>query len=124
MLLTHVAWQEAGRKRYGANTSTWRFACPSCGFVATPADWREAGAPEGAIAFSCVGRWLGPSTDAFQIGAESPKGPCNYAGGGLFRINPIGVMDPDLGASQIHQIFDFADEPLLSTYSAAEREKA
>jgi hypothetical protein len=32
-------------------------------------------------------------------------GPCNYAGGGLFRLNPVTVVDPD-GIE--NHAFDFA----------------
>lgn len=41
----------------------------------------QAEAPESAIAFSCIGRWLKTRFEAFTKG----KSPCNYAGGGLFQ---------------------------------------
>lgn len=55
-------------------------------------DWVAAGAGEGEIAFSCVGRRNPAFTD------------CDYAGGGLFRLNPIKVVMPDGGISET---FDF-----------------
>ncbi len=79
-----------------------RFVCPSCGNVATPEDWHKAGAPANTIAFSCVGRWMPNSTATIF---EKGKGPCNYAGGGLFRLNPVIVESGDAK----HEIFEFAE---------------
>lgn len=95
-------WLAEGRRRFGDDQSAWRFVCPSCGHVASVADYKVAGAPEGAVAFSCVGRFLPKREDAFQPG----KGPCNYAGGGLFRVNPVTVVRDDGAESYV---FDFAD---------------
>jgi hypothetical protein len=98
-------WKKAAKERYGDNPLLWRFRCPSCGHVASVGDWKSAGANEGAIAFSCVGGWTG-GRDAF---GKEGAGPCNYAGGGLFRISPILVTDED---EHEHLVFDFADKPL------------
>jgi hypothetical protein len=101
--LTHDEWMAEGTKRFGADMMSWRFVCPRCGHVATPADWRAAGAPQSAAAFSCVGRWLpGEPRDAFKPG----PGPCNYAGGGLFRLNPVHVLED----GKRHEVFAFAQE--------------
>jgi hypothetical protein len=32
------------------------------------------------------------------------KGPCDYAGGGLIRLNPVTVVDGD----KTHDVFEFA----------------
>jgi hypothetical protein len=88
-------WEAEGARRFGPDRMTWKFVCPSCGHVASAADWRNAGAPSGAVAFSCVGRWL---KNPKRMG-ERP-GPCNYAGGGLFAINPLDVDGL--------RVFDFA----------------
>ena len=104
--LTVIEWTAAGRERYGTDKRAWRFRCPSCGHVATALDWQAAGAPEGAIAFSCVGRY-DESVPAETVKANAFKnagGPCNYAGGGLFGLNPVRVEGLD--------VFDFADRPL------------
>jgi len=63
-------------------------------------------------AFSCIGRLETPATDAFS----GKKGPCNYAGGGLFQLNPIYVEYPadprlSLGPRTVRH-FGFADDPL------------
>jgi len=93
-------WRREAIRLFGRDPMKWRFICPSCGHVASVQDWKDAGAPEGTIAFSCVGRWLGKKEDAFQKG----KSPCNYAGGGLFRINPVSVTID----GTVHKYFDFA----------------
>lgn len=110
--ISYDQWSSEGARRYGDDRMAWRFVCPSCGHVATPDDWQKAGASEGAIAFSCVGRWSGVNKQAF---AREGNGPCNYAGGGLFRINPV-LIDRD---GREHSVFDFADEPLVATQEDA-----
>lgn len=97
-------WEEAGAKLFGPKKSLWQFVCPSCGYIALPQAWKQAGG-EAAIAFSCVGRFLNKKVkvyDAFQKG----KSPCNYAGGGLFRINPVRIKRSEKEGGDIH-IFDF-----------------
>jgi len=36
-------WHAEGRRRFGVLFTRWRFACPSCGVVHTPADAEAAG---------------------------------------------------------------------------------
>lgn len=67
---------------------------------------KAAGVPHSAMAFSCIGRWLPEKSEAFS---DSP-GPCNYAGGGLFRLNPVTIVNADGTESQV---FDFAERPLV-----------
>lgn len=93
-------WHAEGVELFGPDELAWRFVCPSCGHVATPNDWKAAEAPEGAVAFSCVGRWM-PETKG-EIFAKS--GPCNYAGGGLFGLNPVRIV---LDNGKEHRIFAF-----------------
>lgn len=85
--LTRDEWWAEARARFGDDPMAWRFVCPSCKHVASLRDWKEAGAAEGEWAFSCVGRRLTGSAEAFK----GQGGPCNYAGGGLFRLNPVTV---------------------------------
>jgi len=96
-------WREEGKRRFGDDMSHWRFVCPACGHVASVADWMAAKAPDGAIAFSCIGRYLpGKPREAFV--ADETAGPCNYAGGGLFALNPVTVI-----SDKDHHVFDFAE---------------
>jgi hypothetical protein len=103
--MTQAEWKAEAAKRFGNDSSKWKFVCPSCGHIASVEDWKKAGAEEGAIAFSCVGRWDGHMhQDAFP--KKKGKGPCNYAGGGLFRINPVEVIEPN---GYKHHVFAFAE---------------
>ena len=106
--LTHQKWEAEGTHRFGLDKMGWRFVCPCCGFVASARDYEAAGAPETAVAFSCVGRWAGAAREAFEAGKRRP-GPCNYAGGGLFGLNPVTVT---VEGAPDHHMFEFADEVL------------
>ncbi len=101
--MTQAEWYAEAERRFGEHTRHWKFVCPICKHVASHADYREAGAPDGAVGFSCIGRYLPGPRDAF--GGEGP-GPCNYTGGGLFPLNPIIVVD-ERGVE--HVMFAFAD---------------
>jgi hypothetical protein len=103
--VTKEEWIADAERRFGKDQMAWRFVCPSCGHVATPADWKNAKAPEGTVAFSCIGRWTG-ADDSKTF--KKAGGPCIYAGGGLFKINPVTVIDED---GREHELFDFAPRP-------------
>jgi hypothetical protein len=98
--MTEAEWKAKGRELFGENGEDWEFVCPLCKHVAKVRDWRKAGAPDGAIAFSCVGRWAGAKREAFGKG----PGPCDYAGGGLFGFNPVLVI-PEGGEG--YRVFAF-----------------
>jgi len=97
---THDEWKNEAVKRFGIDSTKWKFKCPSCGYIATTQEWRDAGAPDGAIAFSCVGRYTGSKK---QMG-DKTGGPCNYTTGGLFNISPVLIKFDDGEMSA----FDFA----------------
>jgi hypothetical protein len=92
-VLTEAAWLELGDSLFGPDRMQWRFTCPLCKTEMSPGDYKEAGAPETAVAFSCVDRWR----DA---------GKCNYAGGGLFKLNPVTVQRASGGETTV---FAFAE---------------
>lgn len=100
--LSEAAWRALGTRLFGPDTMAWRFVCPACGHVASAADWFNAGARSGAAGFSCVGRWTG-ATASF----DDKTRPCTYAGGGLFRLNPVHVTRAD---GNVVQMFAFADD--------------
>lgn len=106
--LTEAEWRAEGERLFGADQLAWRFKCPVCSHVAATRDWQSAGVPSSAVAFSCVGRWLPGSSDAFSGGS----GPCTYAGGGLFRLNPMVVTDIDGNEHSLFE-FDAASNPRL-----------
>lgn len=96
-------WMKEGEKLFGKDQLNWEFICPVCKYVAKTSDWKEAGAPEGTVAFSCVGRWRkeGEVPQAFQDNIK--KGPCNYTTGGLFNLSPVKVKHEGKTIS----LFDF-----------------
>ncbi len=101
-VLTYDEWIAEGTRRFGPDKMGWKFICPSCGYVASVADWRNAGDEKGSMtAFSCIGRLTGSEKQMF----DKTGGPCNYAGGGLFGLNPMKVMQDGV----IHSLFDFAE---------------
>lgn len=104
--IKYADWLADGERRFGADRLQWRFACPSCGHIASVADWRTAGAPEGAVAFSCVGRYLADRQGAADAAFKNKGGPCNYTTGGLFNISPISI---ELEGGDISGAFAFAE---------------
>lgn len=100
--MTHEEWTAEATRRFGPDPMGWRFVCPVCGHVASVRDWKDAGAPESAVAFSCVGRWSGGKGSMMQ---KIPEQPCDYAGGGLFRLNPVIVTRGE----ETHHVFAFAN---------------
>ena len=93
---------EKAKSLFGRNPDNWKFKCPCCGHVASVKDYEDAGAPTGAVGFSCIGRWSGHMDTDMGAGQ-----PCNYSGGGLFQLNPVTVVFPD---EEKHQVFEFAEE--------------
>lgn len=104
LVLSEAEWRAEAVRRFGPDEMGWQFVCPCCGHVASVSEWRAGGAEPGAVGFSCVGRWVGAKREAF--GGQG-AGPCNYAGGGLFSVNPVCVTS-DTG--QQFRVFDFAPE--------------
>lgn len=102
--MTEEEFVAKGRQLFGDDKMQWRFECPSCGHVATPQDWKNAGAPDNSVAFSCVGRWLEGTDDTHTF--RKSGGPCLYAGGGLFRINPLTITRD---GREIFHSFAFAE---------------
>ena len=101
--MTYEEWVAEGERLFGKNKLQWKFQCPVCGYVAKAQDWLDAGASVGQVGFSCIGRALGAES---RFGSEEP-GPCDYAGGGLFRLNPVLITEDD---GTEHQYFAFAEE--------------
>jgi len=87
--LTREEFLDEGQRLFGPDVLQWRFKCPACGHVATVQDWKDAGAPEGAVAYSCIGRYRQHARPAFAMGA----GPCDYTLGGLICIAELYVGD-------------------------------
>lgn len=95
--MTHAEWKAEGERRFGKDVMKWKFVCPVCQYVQSVEDYKNAGAEQTTVAFSCVGRSIEGAQEAFETRRKKGvnKGPCNYAGGGLFRLNPVEVSFPD-----------------------------
>lgn len=110
--LSHAAWLAEAERRCEGKFRALRFTCPACGHVQSGQDFLDLGmTPDQAATragFSCIGRWLPQCRAAFEDG----PGPCNYAGGGLFRIGPVQVVFEE--GKEPLWAFDFADDALTS----------
>jgi hypothetical protein len=115
--VTIEEWHREARSLFGDDPNAWKFICPSCGFVQTRRDFLAYGVPERDVdrrlAFSCIGRTIldaCPTADVVDFMDPHRGFGCNYAGGGLFRINPVEVVyDPK--QAEVHTVFEFAREP-------------
>lgn len=109
-------WLVEMRRRY-PNRNDVAFVCPVCHHRQTVGQFVAAAGDDGLrmAGFACIGRLM--PKDQTSEAFSGKEGPCSYAGGGLFRLNPIVVVMPDL--SKI-EAFDFADHPLLVVGTNAE----
>lgn len=94
------------RRRFGDDWHNWAFVCPSCGDVATGADFeralREAGLEdaEGKVKVSrclgqeCIGRVSGALSMSAEHWTQSGRRGCDWCAFGLFRGPEIVVL-PD-----------------------------
>lgn len=105
--MTHAEWLAEAKERFGDDPLDWKFVCPSCGHIASVRNWKEAGAPEGAVAFSCVGRYAGDTKEVADKAFRHNGGPCNYTSGGLLKLNPVLVVFGD--KEEPFPAFAFAD---------------
>ena len=70
----------------------WQFVCPGCGANMSVQDYKDAGASEGAIGFSCIGRFA-DAPKSWMRGEYEQGGGCDYIAGGLFNISPVTILD-------------------------------
>jgi len=101
--LSREEWLAGAKRRFGPDPLKWKFKCPVCGHIQTPEDFRpykDKGATPDSAATECLGRYAG----AKSTGLSGKAQPCDYAGYGFFRLNPVHVSDgPSYG------VFAFAD---------------
>lgn len=88
--VTMEQWRAEGESLFGPDEMQWKFVCPICKHEQSAQDYKDAGAPESAVAFNCVGRYVDGSRSAFHGKVKGP-GPCDYSGGGLFKVNPVHI---------------------------------
>ena len=112
--ISHRAWLAEGVRLFGRDVKRWRFVCPICEHIASVADWEALNTGAGAIAYSCIGRFLPRPAKVRDAFRQDGPGPCNYAGGGLFRLNPVRV---DVGEPnsppQYRSAFEFARHAIV-----------
>lgn len=101
--MTHAEWL-ARAKQLFETPDDIRFVCPSCLHEASVKQCRKAGMPAAEIGVVCIGRYLG-DVNAKANTLRKAGGPCDYAGYGLIRLNPIEVTFEN--GSTVH-CFDFA----------------
>ena len=103
MEYTREEWRAVGKKLFGSeDKKQWKFKCPGCGVSIKGEEWFNQGVPD-MFAFSCIGRALKEKGEFLK----DKKQPCNYAGGGLFALNPVKVV---LGEESIDVMaFDHPD---------------
>lgn len=93
-------WNAEGIRLFGPRVRDWRFRCPKCGEISTPADFHALGIDQSRAgelaAVNCIGR----HTDA--------RG-CDWSAGGLFgTLNEgVEVVEPATG-ERICLVFSFA----------------
>jgi hypothetical protein len=64
----YTAWTASLERRFGADPGRWRFRCPACGHITSPADWKALGLTGGRAAQECIGRTRGiPGLPAREI---------------------------------------------------------
>lgn len=67
--MTYAEWEAKGLELFGPDQMSWRFVCPCCRHIQSIQECKDAGGPDSALAFSCIGRWSGTSV------RRSGKGP-------------------------------------------------
>jgi hypothetical protein len=101
LVMSEAEWIAEGKSRFGEDFSKWRFVCPVCKHVASGQNFKDAGAKPRAMYQECIGRYSASTERAF--GDHIPKGPCDYALYGLFRLPGVIVETQDG-----HKIMAFA----------------
>lgn len=70
-----------------AEAAGYRFVCPMCGNVATPWDFKAAGADPEDAAKQCIGRTMTPMPKP-----QKGQKPCDWAAFGLFGNLDKGLL--------------------------------
>lgn len=97
--LTLAELRAEASARFGDDSRQWAFVCPSCGDVATLADFEAAAGgfqdAAAAVGQHCIGRLLGAlDGDAADAGRSAASRGCDFAAYGLIP-GPWKVTLPD-----------------------------
>jgi len=113
--MNHSEWLDKAKRLYGKNAGDWKFKCPVCQTVQTAQDFVRAGLSKEeastSIAQECIGRHLQNKEKAFGEKKRKKGVPCDYAGYGLFKLNPVEIIMDD---GTKYNAFDFADEEAIN----------
>jgi len=102
--ITLATWLAQGEALFGTEPLDWKFVCPCCGNVQTMREFKVLKVEDVQQAYSsCIGRFDGVHG---SVNMGTKPGPCNYAGFGLFGLNPVAVIHPETG-KQV-DVFAFA----------------
>lgn len=100
--LTQDELMAEARDRFGDDPMKWAFRCPSCGDIATPADFKDAGASPGMAGQECIGRHLGVLKKPTPTNTRG----CDWAAYGLIR-GPWEVVLPAEGGKPERSVWGF-----------------
>lgn len=100
--LTQAELGDLARSLFGDDVMTYAFKCPSCGDVATIADFVAAGAGE-AAGQECIGRVLGATKKPKPTNTRG----CDWAAYGLFK-GPWEIVLPAEGDKPERSAWSFA----------------
>jgi hypothetical protein len=107
---TRAEWLAEGSRLFGPGETEWmkwRFGCPVCGHVQSPADFEAIGVEPQNAYQECIGRYTKGARDfGTKPGANGQKSPCDYAAYGLFRIGD--TVQGDDPAKKPITVFPFA----------------
>jgi hypothetical protein len=103
-------WRAEATRRGGGELLDCRMLCPLCGNVATPRQFKDAGADPERAAQECIGRVVGARGGLYVRTTKRrpmPR-PCDWAAFGLFGTLNGGVFVITPDGKQIN-VFSFAE---------------
>jgi hypothetical protein len=90
--MTMKEFLQKGTELFGEDKRYWKFVCPVCETVISCDDYIKNGANDGAIAYSCIGRYIDKKDSQKAFSGNVIKGkPCDYTTGGLFNLSPMEI---------------------------------
>ena len=121
---TQAEWLAEGSRLFGpgeTNWINWRFQCPICGHIQTPAEFKAIGVDGRRAYRECIGRHTKGANDfANKPGANGQKSPCDYAAFGLFRIGDTVQYDSMIKPITV---FPFAPPPTADRNASSPAEE-
>lgn len=89
-------WKKELVSRFGENTDNWKFVCPACGHIQTPADFKAIGKDEQLAYTDCIGRY----TDT------ADKKACTYTIRGMLKFDHTVVISKYFTPCKVFNIAD------------------